>query len=70
MAKTKTETVKKLRIKYVRSAIGYSVRHKATIAALGFHRLNETVEKVDSPTLRGMLAKVAHLVEIEEQVEL
>ncbi len=68
MAK-KTETIKKLRIKYIRSAIGYSVRHKATIKALGFHRLNETVEHVDSPTLRGMLAKVAHLVEIEEQVE-
>jgi large subunit ribosomal protein L30 len=69
MAKKKTETIKKLRITYVRSAIGYSVRHKATISALGFHRLNETVEKVDSPSLRGMLAKVAHLVEIEEQVE-
>lgn len=69
MAKKKTETVKKLRITYVRSAIGYSVRHKATIKALGFHHLNETVEQVDSPSLRGMLSKVAHLVEIEEQVE-
>jgi large subunit ribosomal protein L30 len=69
MAKKKTETIKKLRITYVHSAIGYSVRHKATISALGFHRLHETVEKVDSPSLRGMLSKVAHLVEIEEQVE-
>ena len=69
MANKVTETVKKVRITYVRSAIGYSIRHKATISALGFHRLNETVEKVDSPSLRGMLAKVAHLVEIEEQVE-
>ncbi|MCE1254610.1 MAG: 50S ribosomal protein L30 [Anaerolineae bacterium] len=68
MAK-KTETVKKLRITYIRSAIGYSVRHKATIKALGFHRLHETVEHLDSPSLRGMLSKVAHLVEIEEQVE-
>jgi large subunit ribosomal protein L30 len=65
----KTETNKKLRITYVHSAIGYSVRHKATIKALGFHRLHETIEQVDTPTLRGMLAKVAHLVEIEEQVE-
>jgi large subunit ribosomal protein L30 len=69
MVKKMTETIKKLRITYVRSAIGYSVRHKATISALGFHRLHQTVEKVDSPSLRGMLAKVAHLVEIEEQVE-
>jgi large subunit ribosomal protein L30 len=69
MAKKKAETIKKLRITYVRSAIGYSVRHKATISAIGFHRLHETVEKVDTPSLRGMLAKVAHLVEIEEQVE-
>ena len=69
MVKKKAETIKKLKITYVRSAIGYSTRHKATIDALGFHRLNETVEKVDSPSLRGMLAKVAHLVEIEEQVE-
>lgn len=69
MAKKKAETAKKLKITYIHSAIGYSMRHKATISALGFHRLNETVEKVDSPSLRGMLAKVAHLVEIEEQVE-
>jgi large subunit ribosomal protein L30 len=65
MAKKK-EVVKKLRITWVKSAIGYTVRHKATIRALGFSRLNETVEQVDSPTLRGMLYKVNHLVKIEE----
>lgn len=65
MAK-KAEQPKKLRITYTRSAIGYSVRHKATIKALGFHRLHETVEHVDSPVLRGMLSKVNHLVTIEE----
>ena len=64
-----TQPVKKLRITWVVSAIGETVRHKATISAIGFHRLHETVEKVDTPSLRGMLAKVAHLVEIEEQVE-
>ncbi len=57
---------KKLQITYVRSAIGYSERHKGTIRALGFHRLNETVVHEDTPTLRGMLAKVNHLVRIEE----
>lgn len=60
---------KKLRITLVKSAIGYSVRHKATIRALGLRRMNQTVVHVDSPTLRGMLSKVNHLVKIEEQVE-
>ncbi len=57
---------KMLRITLIRSAIGYSERHKATLRALGFHRLHETVEHVDSPSLRGMLYKVNHLVRIEE----
>jgi len=61
-----SETPKKLRITYVKSAIGYSERHKATIRALGLHRLNQTVVQVDGPQLRGMLAKVNHLVKIEE----
>lgn len=60
---------KKLRITYVKSAIGYSERHKATIRSLGFRRLNQTVEQVDSPAVRGMLAKVAHLVRFEEVQE-
>jgi large subunit ribosomal protein L30 len=55
-----------LRITLVRSPIGNSERHKATVRALGLHRLHQTVEQVDSPTLRGMLYKVNHLVEIEE----
>lgn len=64
--KTKAEP-KVLRITYVRSAIGYSVQHKATIAALGLHRLHQTVEHVDSEALQGMLRKVNHLVQIEEK---
>ncbi len=62
-------TTKKLRITLVKSAIGYSVRHKATIEALGLRKLHQTVVHTDSPTLRGMLRKVNHLVKIEEQVE-
>jgi len=67
MAK-KSPSPKKVRITYVHSAIGYSVEHKATIRALGLHRLHQTVEHVDTPALRGMLRKVNHLVKIEEQV--
>jgi large subunit ribosomal protein L30 len=65
MAET-TNQPKKLQITYVKSAIGYSERHKATIRALGLRRLNQTVVHEDTPTLRGMIAKVNHLVRIEE----
>jgi large subunit ribosomal protein L30 len=65
MPKT-TPSEKTVRITLVHSPIGYSKRHKATVRALGLRRMHQTVEQVDTPTLRGMLAKVAHLVEIEE----
>jgi len=57
---------KVVRITLVKSPIGYSKPHKATIRALGLLKLHQTVEHVDSPTLRGMLYKVAHLVKVEE----
>lgn len=56
----------KLRITWVKSSIGYSKRHKATIRALGLRRLGETVEQADAPEIRGMLYKVSHLVQVEE----
>lgn len=58
---------KVLEITLVKSAIGYSQRHKATVRALGLRRLHQTVEQVDTPALRGMLAKVAHLVHVKEK---
>ena len=57
---------KKLQLTYVKSAIGYSQKHKGTIRALGFHHLNETVVKDDNACIRGMLRKVAHLVKVVE----
>ena len=62
----KTDSAKKLRITWTKSAIGYSVKHKATIKALGLRRLHQSVEVVDSPGVRGMLIKVNHLVKIED----
>jgi large subunit ribosomal protein L30 len=53
----------------VKSPIGYSKQHKGTVRALGLRRMHQTVEQVDSPTLRGMLYKVSHLVKVEEVVE-
>jgi large subunit ribosomal protein L30 len=63
------QTPKMLRITLVKSGIGYSERHKATLRALGLRRLHQTVVHMDSPALQGMLRKVNHLITIEEQVE-
>ena len=57
---------KTLRVTLVRSALGNTQRHKDTVRSLGLRRLHQTVELADSPNLRGMLAKVAHLVQVEE----
>ena len=62
----KNQPVKKVRITLMRSAIGETLRHKATVRALGFHRLHQTVEHEDTPSLRGMLYLVKKLVRIEE----
>ncbi len=67
MSKTAQPEEKVLRITLVKSPIGYSKRHKATVRALGLHRMHETVEHVDSPTLRGMIYIVNHLVEVVEK---
>jgi large subunit ribosomal protein L30 len=57
---------KRLRVTWVKSAIGYSQRQKDTIRALGLRRLGDRVEREDSPSLRGMVQKVSHLVKVEE----
>ena len=66
MSNNKQSTEKIVRITLVHSPIGYSKEHKATVRALGLHRLHQTVEHLDTPTLRGMLYKVNHLVVVEE----
>jgi large subunit ribosomal protein L30 len=58
--------VKTIKITLLRSAIGFPVEQKATLKALGLHHLNQTVEHQDTPTMRGMLTKVIHLIRIEE----
>ena len=56
----------KLRIKLVKSGIGYSRRHKGTVRALGLRHLGDVVEQADTPVIRGMIDKVSHLVQVEE----
>ncbi|MBU0495784.1 MAG: 50S ribosomal protein L30 [Chloroflexi bacterium] len=55
----------KLRITWVKSAIGYGQDQKATVRALGLRRLNQTVIHDDSPSIQGMLFKIKHLVTVE-----
>ncbi|HEY65845.1 MAG TPA: 50S ribosomal protein L30 [Caldilineae bacterium] len=57
---------KRLRITWVKSAIGYSRRQKATVRALGLRHLGDTVVHEDTPVVRGMIKKVQHLVRVEE----
>ena len=59
----------KLRIKWVKSSIGYSRKQKGTIRALGLHHLGDTVEQTDTQVIRGMIDKVSHLVQVEEVEE-
>jgi len=59
----------KLRVTWVKSGIGYPVDQKRTIKALGFRRLNQSVEHDDTPSIRGMLHKVKHLVKVEGSSE-
>jgi len=57
---------KQLRITQVRSQIGSQGRHKKVIAGLGLGRIGRTVVRPDHPAIRGMVAKVSHLVSVEE----
>jgi len=65
--KRKTKKKEKLvRVTLVKSPIGYNIRQKRTVRALGLRKMHQTVEHKDSPTFRGMLAKVSHLLKVEE----
>jgi large subunit ribosomal protein L30 len=54
----------KIHLKWVRSAICAPVKQKLVVKGLGFTRLNQVIERPDNPAIRGMVAKVPHLVEI------
>lgn len=59
--------MKKLKIKQVRSVIGERVPTRQTIKALGLHRIHHVVYHDDTPAIRGMIRKVNHLIEVEEE---
>jgi len=58
--------VSRIRVTWIKSAIGYEKSQKQTIEALGLRKLNQSVEHEDSSALRGMINKVRHLVKVEE----
>jgi len=56
----------RVKIRWVKSQIGYDRRQRATLRGLGLRRLNQSVELEDTPAVRGMINKVIHLVVVEE----
>ena len=62
----KKDEGKTIKLTLVHSPIGYPKDQKATVRALGFHHLHQTVEHKDTPVLRGMLSKVIHMIHVEE----
>ena len=61
--------MKKIKITQVRSGIGRPLRQKRTLAALGLRKMHHSVEKTATPQILGMVAKVQHLVSVEEIAE-
>ena len=55
-----------IKIKQIKSKIGYPIDQKRTLEALGLHKISQVVEKEDTPALRGMIRKVHHLVTVVE----
>ena len=58
---------KKLRIKLVRSLIGLSPSQEASVKSLGLRRINREVVQEDTPTIRGMIAKAPHVLEVSDE---
>jgi large subunit ribosomal protein L30 len=56
----------RVKVRLVKSEIGYDRRQRATLRGLGLRRMNQTVEVEDTPAVRGMIRKVIHLVAVEE----
>ena len=64
MAKKSNPASGMLHLKWVRSAICTPVKHKLVVKGLGFTRLNQVIERPDNAAIRGMVAKIPHLIEI------
>ena len=63
---SKAAAAGRVRVKQVKSAIGFNRRQRATLRGLGIRRLHQVVELEDTPAVRGMIGKVSHLVVVME----
>ena len=63
---TETTSSGKIKIQYYKSSIGYSKSQKQIVRSLGITKLNQTVERPDNPAMRGIVAKIPHLLRIVE----
>ena len=62
----KKKSDKTIKVTLVKSVIGAIPKHRATVEAMGLHKLNKTVEMPDNAATRGMIQQVKHLVKVEE----
>ena len=58
---------KKLKLRLAKSLIGLSPQQAATVKALGLRRMNQVVLHDDTPTIRGMIARVPHMLEVRDE---
>jgi large subunit ribosomal protein L30 len=65
--KTEKQSEKTIKIHYYRSSIGYSHKQKQLVQSLGFTKLNQILERPDTPAIRGVVNKVPHLLRIIEE---
>ena len=63
-AAKKTAAVKRIKVKLVKSTIGFGKKQAQVVQGLGLRFLNDTVEVMDTPAMRGMIHKVRHMVEV------
>ena len=59
--------IKSIRITQIKSGIGYRKKAKNTLIALGLRKLNQTIEKKDTASIRGMINKISYLLKVEEK---
>jgi large subunit ribosomal protein L30 len=69
MSPKNDDTVKTLTVRQVRSAIGNKPKNRGTLRALGLRKIGDTNTLPDRPEIRGMIARIPHLIEVSENTE-
>ena len=69
MSPKSTDTEKTLTVRQVRSAIGNKPKNRGTLRALGLRKIGDTNTLPDRPEIRGMIARIPHLIEVSENTE-